>query len=135
MSDPTDYVYVPFPCELYEELVQKYPGRASVVIENVVADFLERQDSWVVESKSEGIWWSDLHLPSGTEFRTKYKGEYKFAALDGLYIEYEDETFDSPARLARRMRGNTSVNAWITLEVKRPGDRDWKLADELRKKR
>jgi len=33
--------------------------------------------------------------------------------------------YTSPAKLARALSGNTSVNAWIILYIKRPRDIKW----------
>lgn len=47
-------------------------------------------------------------------------------------IRWEGKAYESMSQLARAMRGDTSNNAWKVLEVKRPGDANWKLADHLR---
>ena len=55
-----------------------------------------------------------------------------------MVVDHEHEypsqwkAFESMSQLARAMRGDTSNNAWKVLEVKRPGDASWKLADFLR---
>lgn len=85
--------------------------------------------------ESRGYTWkhknSVLFLPHGTEIRMRYKGKDFFAKVEDNDIHYEGESV-SPATLANRI-ANSSRNAWRDLLIKRPGDRGWTLADNLRR--
>jgi hypothetical protein len=74
-----------------------------------------------------------MKLPHGTELRTSHFGSYKVARIEDGAVVWEGRSFDSMSRLARAMRGNTSNNAWKVLEIKRPADDRWQLADALRR--
>lgn len=129
-----DFVAVPLPTELYLAMAKRYPNGVSSVIENVVWDFLERTEEDFTYSKgsANGIYWGSLFLPSETGLRVRYKGEYKYAEVIGDKIVSDGEEFPSISRLASAMCNNTSVNAWKIVEVKRPTDPTWVLADTKR---
>ncbi len=82
------------------------------------------------ESASKGYQWKSLFLPDGTEIRMQYKGAYSYANVEGDELVYGSKPI-SPSTLANTIAGS-SRNAWRDLWVKRPGDADWCLADELR---
>lgn len=130
--DLDSFVAVPISTSLYSTLAARFPNRVSTLIENVVSDFLDRtaEDT---DTTQEGIYWEALFLPSGTQVRTKYFGEYKVAHIDGESIVWNGETFPSLARLTNKMRGDTANNAWRELEVKRPSDKAWIPAQALRR--
>lgn len=132
--DLDSFVSVPLPVDLYAELARRFPGGVSSVLEHVAQDFLERtaQDH-PTYSRTQGVHWETLLLPNGTEVRTKYFGEYKIAVIKDESIVWEGVSYASMSRLARAMRGGTSNNAWKVLEVKRPNDSRWQLADVLRR--
>lgn len=48
-------------------------------------------------------------------------------------IDYEGNSY-SPSEFARVVANNTSRNAWRDLLIKRPGDTEWTLADDLRRR-
>ncbi|WP_137719537.1 hypothetical protein [Methylobacillus flagellatus] len=129
------FVAVPLPIELYAELTRRYPGCVSSVIEQVSWDFLDRtaEDLEAATRGSSGVYWESLFLPEGTEIRTKYFNEYKVATIQNEEIIWNGESYPSMSQLAKSMRGDTSNNAWKVLEVKRPSDAKWQLADFLRK--
>ena len=60
----------------------------------------------------------------------QYKGAYFYAKVDGDEIIYDGKPI-SPGSLANTIAGNSS-NAWRDLWIKRPEDKEWKLADECR---
>ena len=133
MSDSLDsFVAVPIPTALYLELANRYPGLAATVIENVLGDFLDRMDDpvWV---EKKGVHWESLFLPDGTAVKTKHLGQTHTATINGNDIVWDGKIYPSMSQLAKAMRGNTSNNAWKVLDVKRPGDAGWQLADRLRK--
>ena len=131
-----DFVAVPIPADLYQDVADRYAARVSSLIEDVIRDFLERTDSdtgYSRKSRMNGVRWNNVFLPEKTRLRTKYQNEYKYAEIKGDKIIFDSKEISSISRLARRMRGNTSVNAWLHIEVMRPGDREWHLANVLRK--
>lgn len=135
MSNTLDtFVSVPIPSALYLELANRYPGRVATLIESQLEDFLERTSEAAVSmlTAKKGAQWESLFLPDGTEIRTQYYGVMQSAAIRGEDIVWNDRVYRSMSRLAGAMRGNTSNNAWKVLEVKRPTDSAWQLADRLR---
>lgn len=129
------FVAIPIPIDLYAELSRRYPSGISSVIQHVAWDFLDRtaDDFDAVPRGSNGIHWGSLFLPEGTEVRTKYFNEYKVAIIKGMEIDYEGEIYPSMSQLARAMRGDTSINAWGVMEIKRPSDTQWQSANFLRR--
>jgi hypothetical protein len=133
-----DFVAIPIPTELYQAIAQRFPDRVSTVIENVTWDFLERTtEDFVTTAKSrgDGIFWEALFLPTGTEFRVRHFGQYKYGRLEGDALNYDGKVYPSISKMANAMRGNTNVNAWKYVEVKRPTDAAWILALRLRRGR
>lgn len=82
-------------------------------------------------SSGEGYHWKDLFLPDGTQARMKYKGKYYNACVDGDSFVYEGINL-SPSEFANKVT-HSSRNAWRDIWVKRPQDREWILADDLRR--
>ena len=128
------FVCVPIPTELYARLAAVNPFGVSSLIQDVVEDFLDRNADVLEEraKASAGVQWDAVRLPEGSRVRTKYRGEYKEAEVRDGRILWQGKVYESFSQLARAMRGDTSNNAWKVLEVKRPGDGAWKLADFLR---
>ncbi len=131
------FVAVPLPHDLYAQLVRRYPTGVSSVLEHVLQDFLDRTEDDFAgkqeDARENGVQWDALFLPHGTQIRTKYFGKYPIAEVAAGEILWEGRKYASMSQLARAMRGNTSNNAWVVLELKRPTDRDWIRADRLRK--
>jgi hypothetical protein len=136
MNTPSldDFVCVPIPLDLYAELARRQPRGVATLLADVAWDFVDRTaaDFDAKPRSKSGMQWDALFLPDGTEVRTKYFGDFKVATIVEGEIAWEGKTFDSMSQLARAMRGDTSNNAWKVLEVKRPSDASWKLADFLR---
>jgi hypothetical protein len=90
----------------------------------------------IARSASRGFTWrykdATLFLPHGSELRMRYKDRYHYATVVGDEIQHEGAAV-SPAAFARRVTV-TSRNAWKDLWVKRPDDREWRLADDCRRK-
>ena len=84
----------------------------------------------LTESSTRGYQWKSLFLPDGTEIRMQYKGTYFYAKVEGDDIIYNGKSI-SPGSLANTIAGN-SRNAWRDLWIKRPDDKEWRLADECR---
>ncbi len=131
------FVAVPLPHDLYAQLARRCPAGVSSVLEHVIQDFLDRtEDDFAAKqegARENGVQWDALFLPHGTQIRTKYFGKYPKAEVAAGEILWEGQKYASMSQLARAMRGNTSNNAWVVLELKRPTDRDWIRADRLRK--
>lgn len=81
----------------------------------------------------EGYYWSPLFLPNGTSIRMDYKRDTYYATVKFGKVMFKDENY-SPSELARHIASGTSRNAWRDLVIKRPGDTEWTLADDLRKR-
>lgn len=129
------FVAVPVSVELYAELARRQPRGVSSLLEHVAWDFINRtaDDLDPVPRGRAGVQWESLFLPDGTELRTKYFDQLKVAVIRDSQICWDGETYPSMSQLARAMRGDTSNNAWKVLDVKRPSDASWRLADFLRR--
>ncbi|WP_020674696.1 hypothetical protein [Geopsychrobacter electrodiphilus] len=130
-----DFVAVPISTELYMAIAARYPGSVTSLIEDVVEAFLERtkEEEPFLARSSNGINWSSVFLATGTKLRVKYRNEYKYAEIVEDEIHYDGEVVPSVSKMASVMCNNTSVNAWINVEVKRPSDKTWIIADIIRK--
>ena len=129
------FIAVPLSSELCAQLFQRYPAGFASVLDHVIQDFLDRtaEDFAAKHETRQGVQWDALLLPHGTQIRTKYFGKYPTAEIVDGEIMWDGESYPSMSQLARSMRGDTSNNAWVVLEIKRPTDADWKRADRLRK--
>lgn len=88
-------------------------------------------EQWLTKSDTRGFQWKSLFLPEGTQIRMQYKGSYSYAKVEGDEVIFNGKAI-SPASLANTIaRG--SRNAWRDLWIKRPGDKEWKLADDCRR--
>lgn len=155
-------IAVPIDSEIIGELFLRRGPKANISrwIEDVVLDYLERtadEAEWdeayyeyrLRESGTkdftaeygnpkEGYYWSPLFLPNGTSVRMEYQRETYYAAIKFGKLMFKDESY-SPSELARfiavgKQGKGTSRNAWRDLLIKRPGDTEWTLADDLRKR-
>jgi len=124
-------------------------------VENVLRDYLERtandnkwSDAYYTYRESQvgaedfaaefgdpkgGYHWAPLFLPNGTLIRMEYKKEVFNAAVKKNKIDFMGERY-SASELARVIASGTNRNAWRDLLIKRPGDSDWCLADDLRRR-
>lgn len=97
-------------------------------------DYWIENASWkpelLTKSVSLGYQWKSLFLPDRSEIRMAYKGAYAYARVESDKIVYNGKSI-SPSIFANTI-ASSSRNAWLDLWVKRPGDADWCLADELR---
>lgn len=149
-------IAIPLDSEIIGELYLRAGPKADISdwIENVVRDYLERtaDDKWsdayyayresqvgALDFAAEfgdlkgGFHWAPLFLPNGTLIRMEYKKEVSSAAVKNNKIDFKGENY-SPSELARVIAAGTSRNAWRDLLIKRPGDTDWCLADDLRRR-
>lgn len=149
-------IAIPIDSEIIGEMFLRAGPKTDISdwIENVVRDYLERtaDDEWsnayyaYRESQADsknfveefgdpkgGYHWAPLFLPNGTLIRMEYKKEISNAAVKNNKIGFNGENY-SPSELARVIASGTSRNAWRDLLIKRPGDTDWCLADDLRRR-
>ena len=151
-------VSIPIPSDVYAELLFRKMDKYQDIgtwIEDIVRDFLNRTEDegywadeyyeWKTDSVQEedfikkygdplkGYHWQSLFLPNGTKISMKYKDERYFAEVKNQNIHYEN-SFYSPATLARKIANDTSRNAWRDLYIKKPNEKQWILANDLRKR-
>ena len=133
----TPVTFVPLRNDLVAQLIARYQDDYDRYIDHAVESFLERtSDDYNAQfdpKSGKDYIWGQLIMPEGTELRTKYKNQYETATLKNQRFEYDGEVYASPSLLCNAMRGHTSNNAWIHLEIKRPQDIDYKLADKFRR--
>ena len=129
-----DFVCIPLSSELYQSLSERFPDRISTVLEDITWDYLERTEENFVVPLGGGITWGSLKLPNGTQLRTKksHSNDYGYGEIKNDKLMYLDKEVRSPSQFARKVKNNTSVNAWINIDIKRPQDRDWKPANNFR---
>ncbi|SFM54196.1 hypothetical protein [Nitrosomonas communis] len=89
----------------------------------------------IYSTESRGYTWkykdNSLFLCHGTEIRMRYREEYHYAKVEGDEIIYQGKSI-SPSALANAIAG-MNRNAWKYLWIRRPGDKEWFLADEIRR--
>lgn len=131
-------VSIPIQTRQFLDLVEflKSKGDASDPVEIVskAIDYWLDNASWKPEllaiSSARGYQWKTLFLAEGTEIRMQYKGSYSYAKVENDDIIFNGKPI-SPAAMANSV-ANGSRNAWRDLWIKRPMDREWRLADECR---
>ncbi|MBA3352369.1 MAG: hypothetical protein H0U23_08105 [Blastocatellia bacterium] len=133
-------IAVPIPTEQFVELVNflreekdiRDPVEVvSYAIEYFLNNAAHKQDDLLVTRSSHGYQWKNLYLPDKTQIRMQYKGRYFYATVERDEIIFE-RTPISPGSLANKIAGS-SRNAWRDLWIKRPEDKEWKLADDCRR--
>jgi hypothetical protein len=77
-----------------------------------------------------GYQWKSLFLPEGTVLRSWSYGEHNYARVEGDQIIHDGRAV-SPNRFAQ-MFAQSTRNAWNDLYVRRPSDKQFKLACRLR---
>jgi hypothetical protein len=120
-AKPTDYVYVPVPVRLVQEIYERCDLTAGHVniagyVEDVLKNFLDstagNADIWKNEHylqaywenrdfeerlqkygpRNEGFQWKNLFLPNGTRLRMTYKGTVHEAEVRHRQIVHDGET-------------------------------------------
>lgn len=141
--------------DLIAEIILRSGGRNDPVgmIENIIESFLERTlgdpDVWSDEHAEEvannqqddtvirygnfgkGYQWQNVFLPNSTALKFEYKSKEHFAEVRHQQIYYDGAPC-SPSQFVRRVANNTSRNAWNDIWIKRPSDKDWIFANQLR---
>lgn len=81
---------------------------------------------------SGGCEYKGVFLPNGTELRVSYKGRtYTAGIRDGSWIGEDGIRRNSPSDAACAItKGN--VNGWRFWKVKRPGDGEFRVLEDLR---
>ena len=131
-------ISIPIETELFLELVEflksKGDSRDPVLVISSAIDYWMDNASWkpelLAKSNTLGYQWKNLFLPDETQIRMQYRGTYFYAKVDGDEIIYNGTSI-TPGSLANTIAGN-SRNAWRDLWIKRPEDKEWRLADECR---
>ena len=85
-----------------------------------------------LEGLELGYRWKNVFMPHGTRLRIKYKGNYYYAVVERDQLIHEKCSI-SPAKFANEVT-HSQRNAWRDLEIRRPEDNEWVIADVLRKK-
>jgi len=153
----SEKIAVPIDSEIIGELFLRRGPKADISgwIEDVVWSYLERtadEGDWNEAyyeyrlkeagtknftedfgNPKEGYFWPPLFLPNGTSIRMDYKKDTHYAAIKFGKLVYKEESY-SPSELARLIASGTNRNAWRDLIIKRPGDTEWTIADDLRKR-
>lgn len=140
------YISVPIATGQFLDLIsflqEEGSDRDPVDVVSTAIDYWMQNASWKKEellpetfySESHGYTWKykdySLFLPDGTEIRMPYKGSYHYAKVEGDDIKYNGRNM-SPGTLANTIT-SSSRNAWRDLWIKRPGEKEWTLADEIR---
>ena len=122
--------------EVYKALTVMRPDEATTV--NDVLRKLLHLDAKVeapiaaAGSAIAGCEFKGVVLPNGTEFRVTYKGRtYTAAIKEGAWIGEDGIRRNSPSDAACAItKGN--VNGWRFWKVKRPGDGDFRVLEDLR---
>jgi len=149
-------VMIPISTKLYNEVVLRSRGRMDVshLAENQIEFFLEdtigdasiwgeehAEQHW--DDKASEQWatfgdpsksyaWQTLRLPNGTKLKMKYQGADHHAEIRHQKLVFDGEKM-SPSVFASRVANNTARNAWRDIQVMRPDDSDWELADVMRR--
>jgi len=77
-----------------------------------------------------GYQWKSLFLPEGTEIRSWSYGEHNYARVVGDEIIHNGKSV-TPNQFAQSF-ARTMRNAWMDLSVRRPCDKQFKMAHRLR---
>lgn len=113
------------PIKAVEDALEYWISNAEWKTEILLPEVLEKKNF-------QGYRWKTLLLPPGTRIRMTYKGETYHAEVSGDDFIY-DGNKTTPSEFAITIASGTSRNAWRDLWVKRPRDKDFRLADDLRR--
>jgi hypothetical protein len=79
---------------------------------------------------TRGYQWKNLFLPDGTLLRTVFGGKNHHCIVENDRILYNDQSV-SPGRFINAV-GGVRRNAWRSIWILFPENKEWKLADTLR---
>lgn len=91
----------------------------------------QKQPSGEPPAGMHGYQWKSLFLPDGTMLRLTSYGEYHYACVEGDCIMHEGRAL-SPNQFTA-LHANSVRNAWNDLYIRRPGDKFYKVARQLRR--
>lgn len=135
-------ISIPVPTELFIGLAEFLRGQGSdrdpvEAVDTAIRYWIDNA-SWKQEdllpeifTRNKGYTWKEVFLPHGTEVRMKYLGKYHYAKIEGDDLIYEGSSL-SPGAFANQV-ADSSRSAWRDLEIRRPDDKEWFPANELRK--
>lgn len=106
----------------------------SAAIASAVELWLTDQKQFPKKADPDGLHgyqWKCLFLPEGTVLRSWSYGEHNYARVEGDHIIHKGREV-SPNQFARSF-ARSNRNAWDDLFIRRPGDKQFKLACILRK--
>lgn len=81
---------------------------------------------------NRGYVWKKILIPPGTDIRMTYRSETHHAKIVGDEFVFDGKKI-SPNIFVRMIGQGTTRNAWRDLYIKRPSDRAFRIADELRR--
>ncbi len=73
-----------------------------------------------------------VRFPSGTDFRSTYKGKTYTGRVQGGALVVDGERYESPSAAAVAITGSP-VNGWRFWEARLPGKPSWQLIESLRR--
>jgi hypothetical protein len=132
------HLSIPVPTTQFVELVEFLSSKGDpsdpVEVVSKAINYWMDNASWKAElltvCSARGYQWKNLFLPESTEIRMQYKGAYSYAKVEGDDIIFKGKPI-SPSAMANTVAGG-SRNAWRDIWIKRPADREWRLADDCR---
>lgn len=123
--------------DVYKALTMKRPDEATTYndVLRKMLGFSEVEQSIAAsppESGPGGCAFKGVFLPNGTELRVTYKGRtYTAAIKDGSWVGEDGIRRNSPSDAACAItKGN--VNGWRFWKVRRPGDGQFRVLEDLR---
>lgn len=137
-------IYVALPPNTYVALMDflaesKLPDDPTDIIDTAVWYWIENA-GWKEDmapsqrahrQPRQGYHWKTLFLPHGTKLRMRYRTDYHYAEVIEDDLVFDGEKV-SPSEFTFKVT-NTSRNAWRDIEVMRPNDSQWRVADILRR--
>jgi hypothetical protein len=113
------------PVDVIDAAIEYWMTNAESKMEDLMPEVFE-------QPKHLGYHWRPLLLPPGTQIRMTYKGRTSHAEIVGDDFIHDGNKL-SPSAFANMVADGTSRNAWRDLWIKRPSDREFQLADDLRR--
>ena len=113
------------PVDVIDTAIEYWMTNAEGKMEDLMPEVFE-------QPKHLGYHWRPLLLPPGTQIRMTYKGRTSHAEIVGDDFIHDGNKL-SPSAFANMVADGTSRNAWRDLWIKRPSDREFQLADDLRR--
>ncbi|WP_066705692.1 hypothetical protein [Celeribacter ethanolicus] len=118
-----------------EEAIDYWIDNASWKTEDLLPELVSEgtQSGYTWKIQSEGNTPStSLFLPDTTKLRIQLKNGYEYATVQDGKIFFQSEAIGSPNKFAQQAAGHAR-DAWRDVWIMRPNDRNFILADELRK--